>query len=845
MKTLRQAWSIARRELRGGLRGFLVFVLCLALGVGAIAAIGTVRASIQAGLEREGAALLGGDAALQLTYRFATPDEQALMARNALEVSEIADFRSMLVARTQGNDERALTQVKAVDGLYPLYGTIELEPAQPLERALAPQDGVPGLVADPVLVARIGAEIGDKVSLGGQDFILTAALRRAPDEAAAGFALGPRSLVALSALEGSGLLAPGTLFDSEYRLRLSGDTDLDALLSEFEQNLPNSGIRWRDRRNGAPGITEFVERLSAFLILVGLTGLAVGGVGIAAAVRAYLDRKTATIATLKTIGAETPVIFSTYVLQIGVLSLLGIAVGLALGAIMPLLLAPIIEARLPIPAAFGLRAGPLVEAACYGLLSAALFTIWPLTRTEHIRAASLFRQSHAQVAGRPRALWIGVTAGIFLALVALAATLSGLITLTLWAAAALFGAFIILLLAAQAIRGVSRWLSRRPSLRGRAGLRSALGAIGGPQGTTTSVILSLGLGLSVLAAVGQIDWNLRTAIERDLPDTAPSYFIVDIQNDQLEPLRNSLTTRADVSNFESAPMLRGIITKINGRSAKEVAGDHWVVQGDRGITYSATPPPDTNILEGQWWPASYSGAPQISFAADEAAEMGLNLGDMLTLNVLGRDVEGEITSFREVDFSTAGIGFILAMNPSALSGAPHTHIATVYAESQAEAEILRDVSNTYPNVTAIRVRDAIERVSDLLGGIAAAITYGAMATLLTGAVVLIGTAAAGEQARVYEGAILKTLGASRGEILANFVLRSAILGGFAAIFALAAGAAAAWAVMYFVMDADYELAVVQALYVIGGGVGVTLLTGLVFAWRPLSARPAQVLRVQD
>jgi putative ABC transport system permease protein len=330
-----------------------------------------------------------------------------------------------------------------------------------------------------------------------------------------------------------------------------------------------------------------------------------------------------------------------------------------------------------------------------------------------------------------------------------------------------------------------------------------------------------------------------------LPDVAPSYFVVDIQNDQLSGFMERVNGDAGVSRVETAPMLRGVITRINDKPARDVAGDHWVIRGDRGITYSAEPTAQTNVLAGDWWPADYSGPPQISFAAEEAEEMGLTLGDTLTLNILGRDITGTITSFREVDFSTAGIGFILSMNPGALAGAPHTHIATIYAEETSEAAILRDLAKAYPNITAIRVRDAIDQVGTLLQSIAAAITYGAAATLLTGVVVLIGAAAAGERTRVFEAAVLKTVGAVRGQVLAYFALRSILLGLAAGSVAIFAGALGGWAVITFVMEGTYEFEPISALLIVAGGVLVTLLAGLAFAWRPLATRPASILRARE
>lgn len=838
-QSLSLAWRFARRELRSGVKGFRIFLACLALGVAVIAAIGSIRASIEAGLTQEGASLLGGDAELTFTYRFANAQERAWMAKNSTAVSEIVEFRSMATL----GEERALTQVKAVDDAYPLEGQIALTPEMPLADALAGRDGLPGVAMMPVLADRLGLRPGDHLRFGTQDFVLMATIKTEPDAAASGFALGPRTLVARPALEESGLLAPGSLFSTKYRLSLPEDSDLDALQAEARAQFEASGMRWRDARNGAPGIATFVERLGGFLVLVGLSGLAVGGVGVSAAVRAYLATKTTTIATLRTLGADRRVIFLTYFLQIGALTLLGVAIGLGLGGLGPVLLGPLIAAQLPFPALFALYPGSLVEAALYGFLTAFIFALWPLARAERIRAAALFRGTLGEERHLPAPRYILTTALALVLLVGSAAWFSGAPELTLWTAGGLMGALLVLLLAALGLG----WLARHGTRlsRGRPALRWALAAIGTARDGAVPAVLALGLGLTVLAAIGQIDGNMRRAIAGNLPDVAPSYFFVDIQRDQMPAFLKRVETDPAVSKVESAPMLRAVITKINGSPAQEVAGDHWVVRGDRGVTYAAAQPKGTEVVAGRWWPENYTGPPQVSFAAEEAEELGLSLGDTITLNVLGRDIQAEITSFRNVDFSTAGMGFVLTLNEATLAGAPHSFIATVYAAPEAEAQILRDLAREMPNITAIRVRDAIDRVSDILRQLAAATSYGAAATLLTGFLVLLGTAAAGEPARRYEAALLKTLGASRARILASFALRSIILGAGAAAVALTAGIGGAWAVNHYVFETSFVVIWPNALAVISGGVLTTLLAGLIFAWQPLAARPARILRTRD
>ncbi|MBO9477614.1 FtsX-like permease family protein [Shimia sp. R11_0] len=833
------ATRIARREIRGGLRGFAVFLACLILGVTTIAAIGSVRSAIQTGLASEGATLLGGDAEMSFTYRRATDEEHAWMVENTENRSEIIDFRSMVVVPREAGTERALAQVKAVDDAYPLVGRVALSPDIPIATALAGKGNLPGAVLHGLLADRLGLNIGDSFQLGTQVFVLTARLEREPDTAG-GFNFAPRAIVRTQDLAQSGLLAPGTLFTSHYRLMLPDQTDLAALEADARAQFESTGLRWRDSRNGAPGITRFVERFGAFLILVGLAGLAVGGVGISTAIRAYLARKTETIATLRSLGAERSTIFLSYFLQIGFVALMGIAAGVLLGAVLPILLGPVIETLLPFPAKFHLYPIPLIEAALYGALAAAIFTLWPLAQVENVRPSALFRDQLGQNRAVPAPRFVLATALLIALLLGLASWLSGSTRLTLWFAAGVAIAMIALSLAGAGLRtGLRRLSPKRPELRW------AVQSLGRAGDATTPVILSLGLGLSVLATVGQVDGNLRNAIASDLPEVAPSFFFVDIQRDQMPALQDNWRNTPTINKVETAPMLRGVITRINGMPAKDVAGDHWVIRGDRGVTYAGDMPENTKLTAGTWWDPDHAGTPQISFAEEEALEMGLELGDSMTVNILGRDIEGIVTSFREVDFSSAGMGFILVMNEAALAGAPHSFIATVYAEPASEAALLKSVSEDYPNVTAIHVRDAAQQVSRLVAQLANATTYGASTILLTGLLVIFGAAAAGQSARTYEAAVLKTIGATRPQILRSFAWRAALLGAAAGAVALAVGVTGGWAVMTFVMESDFAVIWPNAATILGAGILANLLAGLIFALPSLATRPARILRARD
>lgn len=835
------AWSVALRELRGGFRGFKIFLLCLALGVAAIFSVGTVRSSIENGLETQGSVLLGGDAQLELSYRFATEEEKVWISENAISSTEIIKMRSMI----QIGEEISLIEVKGVGNEYPLLGEIELTYGS-LKEAFSEKNGTDGIVIEKTLAERFGIDRNDTVSIAGKSFHIGDILVREPDAATGGFSFAPKILVLNSAIEKAGLLGPGVLFETQYKMTFPVNADLDSLRSSLLETFPDSGIDWDDRRRAAPGVERFVDSMADFLILVGIAGLAVGGVGVQSAVRAHLERKTETIATLKTLGASSRIVFQTYFIQITLLSLTGILLGLAIGISVLTIFSDLIESSIPFDIEVGIYLLPILESSFYGILIAYLFSLWPLGVSSAVRPAAIYRggdsssldfHKKSQIASH--ILLVIVT----LLLSVIFFTKNGIITLGAFAGIA--GILLALAGISLILKKLIRMTIQSTFIRRSPISRLALSSMSGLRSETTSVVMSLGLGLTVLAAIGQIDSNLRQVISNELPDKAPSYFFIDIQPDQIDGFINMVSEFEGVSRYETAPMLRGVLSKINGIDAREYAGDHWVVRGDRGLTYADEPSENTKIVSGNWWPKDYEGPAQVSFAREEAEEIGVDIGDELVINVLGRDIEAKITSLREVDFSSAGMGFVMTLNSSALKGAPHTHIATVYADEESETRLLKSLIREYPNVTAIRVKDAIDRAVEALTSLANAIAWATSATLVTGFVVLIGSASAGERSRIYESAIVKTLGMTRSQIMASFALRSFLMGASAGLIAIIAGGLSGWSVMTFIMESDYTFEPVSAAAIVFGGAFATLLANLLFSFRPLSSKPSSVLRAKD
>ncbi|WP_417519138.1 ABC transporter permease [Minwuia sp.] len=834
------AFRLALRDLRGGLAGFRIFLLSLALGVAAIAGVGSLTSSIVDGLKENGRVILGADVDLRLTHRPATESEYAWLVQNADAVGTTLEMRT--IVRAVGNDNRALAELKAVDDTYPIYGTVDLAGGGTLADALATNAGLPGAVVEEVLANRLDLKIGDQVRVGSADFELRGLIEREPDRSSGGaVTLGPRIMVHADAVDATGLVQVGSLIHWHYKVQLPTGEPVAAFRTALSDALPDAGWRVRDRDNGAPGIASFLERLRIFLTLVGLTALLVGGVGVGNAVKAHLDAKRSQIAVLKALGATGGDITRIYLIQIILLAFAGIVVGLLIGGSVPFLAGSLLADALPAPPSASIYPGVLGLAVLFGLLVTLTFALWPLGVARRTRAAELFRAAMGETGGRPGRWFVLGTGVSLLGLCGLTLFSSSEPQFALWFILGAAGVFIVLRLAAMGIAA----LAKRAIGPRRTAFRMALANLHRPGAPTASVMISLGLGVTLLAAIAQIEGNVTGQVDQRVAEEAPAFFFVDIQPDQLEPFLAMANGIDGVSNVKTVPSLRGRISAVNGVPASEAVVDPseaWVLRGDRGLTYMDTPPPNSPIVEGEWWPADYQGPPLVSFEDEAAAGLGVGIGDRLTVNVLGRDLTVEIASLRKIDWGTFQINYLLIFSPNALAGAPHTVLATAEATDTADKALFRAVTDTFPNITVIRVKEAMELFENLLGQISTAIRAASGVTLVAGLIVLAGAIAAGHRRRVRESVILKVLGATRRQVLKIQAIEFALLGTATGIVAAIAGSLAAWAIIDLVMQGDFSVLPVRLAVVIIGAIALTTGFGLYGAHRALRRKPAAELR---
>ena len=827
------AWQFARREIRGSIGRFRVFLGALLLGVAAIGTVGSVAESMRSGIGDNARILLGGD--IEFSSLHTEPDGRIIeIAETFGTVSQVVQMRAMLQTPTA----RKLVELKAVDNRWPLVGTSAITPDIDLAAALADR----AIIADPSLLRSLGLAPGDTARLGDLDIRVSAELVSEPDRSISFVSFGPRVLISQATLEATGLQQPGSFITYRHRLILDKESDRQAALTALRNATADTHVRVRDLADAAPGFDRFINQAEVFLVLVGLTALLIGGLGVAGAVRAWLASRIDIIATLKCVGAPARLIFRIYLLQVMFIASIGVTAGVVVAAVAPLFAIQILADYVTVPLALTIYPVPLLVAAGFGLGTAFLFAVWPLAKAEEVRAADLFRRLVAIPEGRPKSPYLFgmVAAACGLAMLALIATRDIKIT-----SGFIGGSLLALLLLSLLGHVLVKLLRLMPRPR-FVPVRLAISNIIRPGSPVRSVIIAFGLGLSVLVTVSLSEANLGRQIDTRLADDAPDWFFIDIQPHQIADFEQTVAAIDGISQMDKTPMLRGRVVKLADVPVSEITpteGSAWILRGDRALTWSATPPKGSELVEGAWWDSNYSGPPLVSMSYEAANDFGLTIGDRVSINVLGREITATIASLRAVDWESFSINFVFVLNPGVLDAAPHSWIATTHADDDAAADAVeRAITSQFSNVSAVSVKEAVataQKVIALLGG---AIRLTALVTLIAGVAVLAGTVASSEAQRLADSVILKVLGATRLSISLAWFFEYALLGLLTAIAAACIGTIASWALVDQILEADFEFKGWLVLATTLGGALLTAVLGLISAMQTLGRKPAPVLR---
>lgn len=798
----------------------------------ALAGVGSLSSAIVGGLSERGQSILGGDIQISIAQRGATAEELAAFEREG-QISHITRMRAM-AARVDGS-ESVLVELKGVDAAYPLYGNLRLQSG-----ALAPRPVGPQVAIGPELAERLAISVGDYIRIGEARFRVIGLIAEEPDRVGQGFTLGSSALTDRAGIESTGLVQPGSLYSSIYRIKLSPGAPLDQVTERLKARFKDAGLQIQDRTNGAPGTRRFIERLGQFLTLIGLTALVVAGIGVGNGVTSYLDGKRGIIATLKLLGATSRTIFLSYLIQIGLVALGAILIGLAAGALVPWSVAFAVGSALPVPPRLAIYPIPLLASAAYGLLIAFTFAVVPLARARTVPAASLFRGGLEPLRVPSRL--------VVLAVIAAAALITALAVGTSrnpGFAAVFIASALGLLLLLTLLGWLIRWTASKLPRPRNPLFRLALANLHRPGAQTGQLVVALGLGFTLFTTLAVIETNLSGQIRTNIPAKAPSFFMLDIPVEEVPRFRALAKSAAPNSDLVTIPSLRASVVAVKGQRVsdmKEIPEGAWFLRGDRGLTYSAILPEGSRLVEGKWWPADYRGPPLISLDVEAARAAGIAVGDTLTVSILGREIDAEVASLREINWDTMGFNFVIVFAPGTLENAPHSFMATISMPEAQERPFSRAISNAFPTVSAIRVKEVVETVSGMLGQLSVAVRAAASVAILAGIAVLIGALAASRRARVYDSVMLKLLGATRARILAAQALEFATLALILAVIAFGLGAASGWYVVVKVLELDWapDWSVV-ALTLLAGAL-VTLVLGLLGSLPALAARPARALR---
>ncbi|PCI48464.1 MAG: glycosyl transferase family 1 [Alphaproteobacteria bacterium] len=831
------ALSFAFRESRAALKNFKIFMASLFLGTAIIAGVGSVTANIFDSISHDGRILLGGDVEISQIQKRLTKAEKTYLAGGGA-LSEVATLRSM----AHVENDSSLVDLKAVDGAYPLYGELSLRYGKYTSDTLSEKQGNWGIVLSDALASRLELAVGDKVTLGVMAYEVRDIIKKEPDANNQGFQLAPGATIALDSLFENTLVKPGSLVRYYNRIKLNQSVRYKNFKDNIKKKFPDQGWRVRDSSSGGAGLRRFVSRMGQFMALVGLTALLVGGVGISNAIRSYLDGKRDTIATYKILGGTGRVILLTYLAQILIIASAAILLGLITGALLPMAGGELLKDSLPVDLNMSIYPKPLILAAFYSFLVAMIFTLWPLGKAVQVPAARLFRQTISRRRTVSQSLsYILVISSLAILLISTIIYMSEFRRLTAVTLGAAFVAFLILSAASALVKKIAKSLPRPKNPI----LHIALGNLYRPGNSTSSIVLSLGLGLILFTAIALIENNLLRGINDQVKGEAPSFFFIDIQKDRHDDFTGYLAGREGVVSYRTVPNLRGRIThikSIDSNKAQVKEDGKWILRGDKGITFSPALPADNIITAGEWWPKNYDGPSQVSISQQMADSMDLGIGDEISVNILGRAFTLPISSIRRFSWGTFGINYVMMVDPVTLKDAPYTYVATVKTRPEDEQVIYRELYQNFPGISIVRMKELLENALALLMKISGAIDVMAAITIISGVLVLAGAIAAGHKARIYDAAVLKVVGATRRDILTAYIIEFILLGILTGVIAIILGSLAAYSVIKHLMEMSWQFSFVIPLSTVGTSIVVTLAFGMVSIWLAMSARPSKVLR---
>ena len=836
---------MAMREMRSSWKRLLFFFICIAIGVGAIVALRSVIQSVRKTFAGEARSLIAADAIINSNQPLKPEVNAKIDARlKAAGAQSIRSIELATMARSADRtDGRArMVELRAVEDGFPYYGSMKLADGVPYSHALLKNFGV---LVRHELLAQLSLDIGDRLTIGSQRFTIRGVIETEPGRRLGAFSIGPRVFVDVADLEQTGLMGFGSRTTMQRLLKVP-DAAFDTLVVDLRADFKNEFARVRSYKATEDDIGENFQRAENYLSLVGLVIVILGGIGISSVTRVFVQQKMRSIAVLKCVGARSSQLLAIYVAQVAVLGLAGSTLGVILAELAMRAIPSLLAGATPgVEIDYALTIPAVLQGLGIGLLVSLLFSLVPLLDVRHVKPSLLLRdeaRSH-----RPDAVQIIVTLLVVAGLVGLTVWQAGSLRIGSIVAAGFAGTAIVLQLAGSLLIRLIRPLARARSFA----LRHAVLQLSRPGSQMRIVLLAVGLGSFFIIGVRSLQENLIAQFAVNATPDSPDMFLLDIQRDQVEAVRAAITANEPAGSTPPRllPVLRARVVGVSGRELNLENYEDVRGRGSLGreytITYRSALEPNEQVVAGQMWDATPSDEAEVSVEQMISASFKINLGDTMRFDILGRVVAAKVTSIRLVEWSDSRAGgFMFVFRPGVIEKAPHSFVGFLRGPQDpgSRARLQSALVAAAPNVSVIDGREILDTIKSVVDNVTLAVTVVGTLVVLSGLLILIGAVAMTKFRRVYEAAIFKTLGATRGLIAAVLVFEYGILGVLAGSIGAGGAIALTWAVSKYALDIPFRPLIGMSAI---GVVVTTLLVaiiGVVSSWEVLQRKPLATLR---
>lgn len=840
--------SLAWRDLRASGRSLWIFCACLVLGVTLVSASGSLYRLVSDGLLSDTRQLLGGDLQVSSNQPRPLPDEALDWMRQNGKVSQLIELRTMLGTP---QDDFVLIELQSVDDLYPLYGSLQLEPEEPLSELISNQEGRWGVAIDNSLAVRYDLNVGDSVSIGSLQMDVRALIKKQPDRNLTADWRGSPVLISPQAISDAQLLQPGSRVEYDYRVA----TEMPAATWKtlFYQQFPDRGWEVRTFEDRSERISERLGQIASGLLVIGFSTLFIGGLGVFSSIQSYLQSKLKTIATLRSLGLRNRRIAAVYLLQVGIMGGGASLVGCLLGVSLALLGGTVVAAEIPISTTFAALPAPFLSAFIFGLLTAFCFALPAIGSALSVSPASLFRDSAGGALNIPRnwAIATAVCAG-------------GIISLILISVPSLlFGAGFILVVALLlglleiTLRLIRRGAQRIEGMQGlRTGLafRLALANLYRPATPLRSSLLSLGSALTLLVVCTLVVVSLQRTIQATIPEEAPALVLYDISPNQVEGVKKAIQENSTEARAELAPLVQGRIVAVNGETVASLLADGTVdseraedlrdtLNDDHKLSYRGGNVDGIELVDGSWWADDEGQSiPSMSLEDREARRIGVSVGDRISYAVAGNTLEFKIAAIHRQKGVQTRFWFEGIVADGVLEGSVGRYVGAAWMNDDLALQAQKRIAAVAPNVVTVRTARILASARELLGQATSGLLVVAVISFLASLLVLFSVIAASRVRQVYDASVLHALGVRLSVIRKSLYLEFLLIALVTALFAVVLGSAIAIPLLEWRMKLpSFDLIWVGLVTALLVSVS-TLVIGAQYLNRRMNVRPAILLR---